>query len=201
MRQYTICHTAGVPDWEKVPALDIDTALWREKPDIEARAKLCWSDDALHVLLWAREAHIRAEHLGPLGMPCEDSCLEFFFSPLWGDSRYFNIEYNPNACLYLGFGDGENPVRLLPERDWFKARSQRTQDGWQVEYAVPFEFVRLFFPGFAPKAGDRIRANCYKCGDLTPKEHYLAWNPCTSEVPNFHRPRDFGEMTFGGGQA
>ncbi|MBR5570284.1 MAG: hypothetical protein IKW10_05250 [Oscillospiraceae bacterium] len=41
-----------------------------------------------------------------------------------------------------------------------------------------------------------IRANCYKCGDLTPKPHYLSWNPVTSPNPDFHRPQDFGLMTL-----
>lgn len=197
MKRYTIARVSGRPDWDALPALDIDEQLWRPPVDIGARAKIAWDDDQLYVRLEAREAHIRAEHTGNLGMPCEDSCLEFFFSPTPGDPRYFNIEYNPNASLYLGFGDGENPNRLLPEKDWFGAKTCRTQDGWAVEYTVPFAFVRVFVPGFEPATGASMRANCYKCGDLTPAEHYLAWNPCTSEQPNFHRPQDFGLMIFG----
>jgi len=26
--------------------------------------------------------------------------------------------------------------------------------------------------------------------------HYLTWHPVQSEKPNFHRPEDFGRMTF-----
>ena len=196
MKQYTIARVNGRPDWSAVPALEIDEQLWRPRVDIAAWAQIAWDDDRLYVRLRAREAAIRAEHTGPIGMPCEDSCLEFFFSPTPGDPRYFNLEFNPNACMYLGFGDGQNPCRLLPERDWFGAVAERTDDGWRVTYAVPFDFVRLFVPGFAPVSGGAIRANCYKCGDLTTAEHYLAWNPCTSETPNFHRPGDFGRMTF-----
>ena len=193
MREYTIRRFNG---WDGVEALSIDTRLWCPEVDIEPKAQIAWDDDGLYVRLTAREAHIRAEHTAPDGMPCEDSCLEFFFSPTPGDPRYFNLEYNPNASLYLGFGDGKNPNRLLPEREWFGAEASRTADGWQVEYTVPFEFVRIFVPGFNPSPGDAIRANCYKCGDLTVAEHYLAWNPCTSAEPNFHRPQDFGLMRF-----
>ena len=197
MKEYTITRVNGRPDWTTIPALAIDEQLWRPRVDIAAFARIAWDDERLYVRLNAVEANIRAEHRGPLGMPCEDSCLEFFFSPTPGDPRYFNIEYNPNASLYLGFGDGRNPIRLLPERDWFAAAAGRTADGWQVEYAVPFEFVRMFVPEFQPTVGGAIRANCYKCGDLTAAEHFLAWNPCTSEEPNFHRPQDFGLMRFG----
>ena len=63
-------------------------------------------------------------------------------------------------------------------------------------YRVPFAFLRLFFPGFDPKPGDAIRANCFKCGDLTEVEHYFSWNPVDSPTPNFHRPEDFGRMVF-----
>ena len=196
MKHYTIARVGGRPDWSRIPALNIDEQLWRPPVDISATAQLAWDDERLHVRLRAVESQIRAEHTGPLGMPCEDSCLEFFFSPTMGDSRYFNIEYNPNASLYLGFGDGRNANRLLPEREWFNAAATRTEEGWQVEYAVPFDFVRIFVPGFRPAPGNAIRANCYKCGDLTPAQHYLAWNPCGSDKPNFHRPQDFGLMRF-----
>lgn len=196
MKRYVIPRVNGRPDWSAVPSLAIDEQLWRPPVDISAEARLAWDGDRLYVRLRAVEEHIRAEHTGPLGMPCEDSCLEFFFSPIPGDPRYFNIEYNPNACLYLGFGDGQNATRLLPERKWFAPAAARTPDGWQVEYAVPFDFVRIFAPGFNPASGDAIRANCYKCGDLTPAEHYLAWNPCGGGKPNFHRPQDFGLMIF-----
>lgn len=197
MKQYTIARAQGAPDWARVPALEISEQLWRPPVDISARAQLAWDDEGFYVRLSAREARIRAEHRGPLGMPCEDSCLEFFFCPTPGDTRYFNLEYNPNASLYLGWGDGKEAVRLLPERDWFGPKAERTAEGWRVEYRVPFEFVRLFAPGFKAAPGLAIRANCYKCGDLTEAEHYLAWNPCTSQTPNFHRPQDFGRMTLG----
>ena len=196
MKHYIISRVSGTPDWNAVPALDINEQLWLPPVDISARAKIAWDDAQLYVRLEADEAFIRAEHTGPLGMPCEDSCLEFFFSPIPGDPRYFNLEFNPNASLYLGFGDGRELTRLLPERDWFGAAARRTEAGWQIEYAVPFEFVRIFMPEFRPSPGSSIRANCYKCGDLTRAEHYLAWNPCTSESPSFHRPQDFGLMTF-----
>ena len=49
---------------------------------------------------------------------------------------------------------------------------------------------------FTLEPGKEIRANCYKCGDLTPKPHYLSWNPSTSANPDFHRPQDFGSMTL-----
>lgn len=197
MREYTIVRRGEELNWANVPSLKIDTLLWTEKSDIVAEAQLCYDENALYVHLSAIEAEIRAEHTSPIGMPCEDSCLEFFFSPYNGDERYFNIEFNPNCCMYLGIGSNvENLVRLLIKDDLFQPTANRTKDGWEVFYSVPTEFVRRFFPDFKPESGASIRANCFKCGDLTVNPHFFSWNPCTSETPAFHRPCDFGLMHF-----
>ena len=200
MRSYTIQKISGAPDWNVLPALDIDTRLWSPETGIQAHAQICWDESALHVHLWAKEAHVRAEQTGLLDMPCEDSCLEFFFAPVPGDKRYFNIEYNPNASLFLGLGYDRNAYTrlILTDAFSFDPKPARTVDGWEIAYSIPFAFIRLFFPAFDPKPGDEMRANCFKCGDLTPQEHYLSWNPVTSENPDFHRPCDFGTMVFEG---
>lgn len=197
MREYTIVRRGEALNWANVPSLKIDHLLWTEKSDIVAEAQLCYDENALYVHLSAVEANIRAEHTSPIGMPCEDSCLEFFFSPYNGDERYFNIEFNPNCCMFLGMGTNvHNLVRLLPEDDPFRPTAKRTQNGWEIFYSIPVEFVRRFFPEFKPKSGASIRANCFKCGDLTVNPHFFSWNPCTSETPAFHRPCDFGLMHF-----
>lgn len=197
MREYTIVRRGEATNWENVPELKIDHLLWTEESDIVARAQLCYDENALYVHLSAVEKNIRAEHTSPVGMPCEDSCLEFFFSPYNGDERYFNIEFNPNCCMYLGIGSNvENLVRLLVKDDLFQPTANRTKDGWEVFYSVPTEFVRRFFPDFKPESGASIRANCFKCGDLTVNPHFFSWNPVTSETPAFHRPCDFGLMHF-----
>jgi hypothetical protein len=71
---------------------------------------------------------------------------------------------------------------------------EMTEGGWSVTYAVPADYVRLFFPAFELKPGKTIRANCYKCGDLTVQEHYMSWNPVEVVDPDFHVPAFFGKM-------
>ena len=198
MRTHIIPRKPEVLDWNQIPALPIDNLCWTPEIDIAAQAQICYDENALYLRLSAKEAVIRAEHTGPVGMPCEDSCLEFFFSPIPGDDRYLNIEFNPNTCMYLGMGSGiSDLVRLLPDsNNPLKPEAKRIDGGWEIVYQVPAAFVRRFFPAFAPVSGGTIRANFYKCGDLTPQEHYLSWNPMTSETPAFHRPCDFGLLTF-----
>lgn len=192
MREYTIVRKPA--DWEQVPVLPIDTLLWSPEVPISAEARICYDEDALYVQMQAVEPQIRAEDRDILGEPCNDSCLEFFFCPITGDTRYFNIEYNPNACMYLGFGDIGRLVRLVPDEAMFRPQVAFTDDGWRITYQIPISFIQHFFPAFRAESGASIRANCYKCGDLTVQPHYLSWNPMTSETPAFHRPNDFGLM-------
>lgn len=198
MKHYTILNVSGSPDWTQVPELAIDTLMWTAPAPVTASAQICYNEEGFQVRMAAHEKDIRAEELGPTGMPCLDSCLEFFFCPVDGDPRYFNIEFNPNGCLFLGFGTGRTDrIRLLPEAISLSPQLERSDGCWQVTYQVPYPLIRVFFPDYMPRTGDVIHANCYKCGDLTPAPHYLLWNPSTSETPDYHRSCDFGEMRLG----
>lgn len=197
MKSYTITRKVEDFAWNNVSALSVDTLLWSPEVPISAKAQFCYDDSALYVRLQAVEPNIRAEITDILGEPCQDSCLEFFFSPIPGDNRYFNIEFNPNLCMYLGIGyDLQSNVRLMPEENPFHPVASRTEDGWILEYSIPHSFVRQFFPEYAPVPGNSIRANCYKCGDLTLQEHYLSWSPIDLPAPCFHCPQFFGVMHF-----
>ena len=194
MNEYTIVRKT---DWDKVPVLKMENCLFPSESGVTAQAQICYDEKALYVKLQTVEAQIRAELTGLLDEICEDSCLEFFFCPMEGDDRYFNLEVNPNGAMYFGFGTSvQNLYRLIPENHPIHPVIERTEDGWQVEYAFPVEFVQLFFPGFAPAPGKTIRANCFKCGNFTPIPHWLCWNDIPAERATFHCPEYFGIMTF-----
>ena len=200
MRQYTIKKVSDAIDWTQIPALDVDNYLWCEKLDIKMKSQICYSEEGLHVHLQAWEKNIRAELTEPMSMVCEDSCMEFFFRPVEGDLRYFNLEINPNGCIRLGFGPavGLRTQLVLPDMEQlFSVEARRTEDGWEIFYEIPASFVQLFIPDFSLHTGKVLRANCYKCGDKTEKPHFISWNPVTSENPDFHRSQDFGRMILG----
>ena len=198
MKSYTITKKSEALDWTTIPVAPIDIHLQEEMVDIAATAQLCYDKEAIFVRLTAKEANIRAEYTDVLSQVCEDSCLEFFFSPIWGDDRYFNIEYNPNCCVYLGMGSGVHDlIRLVPGAPIpFSPKAIRTEDGWEITYQIPFEFIRRFFPEFVPTSGTKMRGNFYKCGDKTVQQHYLCWNMITSNPVSFHRPCDYGILEF-----
>ena len=196
-RQYQIQKITGKPDWNKIEKAPIDQKLWLPCEQVSAYAQLAYDDSRLYVRLHAEEPTIRAENTGMLDQPCQDSCLEFFLSPVKGDARYLNIEMNPNCCLYFGIGTGRDDlVRLLPTQGVgaLNAHCTRSETGWDLYYSLPFSLLRLFFPAFHPHG--IMRGNFYKCGDLTQQEHYLAWNRVACAEPDFHRPEFFGELEF-----
>ena len=197
MREYQIRHIAGQPDWPDLPIAPIDILCWTKPLPISAYAQLAWDDTQLFVHLHADEKNIRAEVKDPLGQPCQDSCLEFFFSPDPSSDRYINFEVNPLGTLFLGYGSCiQDLTRLMVDdpRSFFRITTAVSAEGWDLSYSLPFAFLRRFFPSFVPEGS--IRGNFYKCGDLTLQAHYLAWNPVLAENPAFHRPQDFGRLIF-----
>ena len=80
--------------------------------------------------------------------------------------------------------------------DLFQAISTRTEDGLEITYRIPFDFIRLFYPDFSAGSGTVLRGNFCKCGNLTVQKHYLLWNPIESDTPNFHLPEYFGVLVL-----
>ena len=200
MKTYTLKKITGAPDWNTIEIMPIDNLLWTDPLPITAQAQLCWDEDAIYLRMEAFEQNIRKEETDPLAEICNDSCLEFFLQPVDGP-LYLNFEINPLGNYLIGQGDCdvENRLRIIV-RDYETRMDPKvtfTETGWVLTYKVPFEFIRHFYPQFEAKVGVKVRANCYKCGDLTEKEHYLAWSPTVSEEPAFHLPEYFGQLIFG----
>ncbi len=195
MKRYTIVKTNGMPDWDNIPAVQIDVERVKTDHGITAQAQLCWDEAGIYVRLCAKEKNIRAELTEKLDPIWQDSCLEFFFRPT-EDLHYFNIEFNANCALCLGYGTGKEDLTRLVVWNHMKLFTPeviRTDDGWEITYIVPFEFVRRFFRDFTPKSGLKMYGNFYKCGDKTLQPHYMRWNPIP-EGRSFHSPEDFGSL-------
>lgn len=195
MKQYTI---TKFKDWQSVPKINIDTPYGDAPKDITAYGQIAYTDQAIFVHLWAVEKNIRSVETDALGMPCKDSCLEFFFCPNSDELRYFNIEFNPNGCMFLGFGPSvQKLTRLIVDpKEIFDPKINKTEDGWEIYYQIPCEFINRFFPDFKLESGKTIKANLYKCGDLCVVPHYLCWCSVTKQVSAFHNPSRFGLMIF-----
>ena len=199
MKEYKVIEKVANLNWENVPSVDASEQPWFEVPQIKMFSQLMWDEDYLYVHQVATESKIRATFTTHLSHVCEDSCMEFFISPKPDDERYFNFEVNPYCALMLGFGIGRNDrIKLLVKdpTNYFNIYAHRSRGKWEVSYQIPASFFAVFFPGFKFEKGLNLRANFYKCGDKTEIPHYLTWNKVTSSKPDFHRPSDFGLLSF-----
>lgn len=188
------CDTA--PNWNEIPVVELEQTYLQTPEEIRAYAQLAWSEDTLWLHMSIKVSHIRAQEEGALGMPCRDSCLEFFFCPVPGDNRYFNIEFNFNGCMFLGFGAGlTDSVRLQPREGTavFVPEIRRTDDGWELFYRISGSFIRRLVPD-ARICPQTIRGNFYACSDLSEPSYYLSWNPVYREGFTFHRSECFGQI-------
>ena len=103
MKNYDIVKVKDGFNWADIEILNMEYRYINSPEDVKSWAQICYNDEAILLHLETIDENFRAEEQGPLGQPYEDSCLEFFFSPMEGDTRYFNFEYNYNKCLLLGF--------------------------------------------------------------------------------------------------
>ncbi len=203
MKEYTITKVDKKPvDWETIPKAEIDTYGWMDNGYApRVLAALCYDEEAIYVKFWAHESEVRGVNKNHQEPVYEDSCVEFFFQPV--SSPYFvNIETNVVGAQLIGFGkerDGREEVPVLD--DVMKIEPSVTDaesyqgDVWTLSYRVPFSFIKKYY-GDIDVVADGLRANLYKCGDLTKYEHYGMWNPVENPEPDFHKPEFFGRMTF-----
>ena len=201
MNYYKIKKASENIDWSAIESLEMTNRYLDTPEKLKAFAQICYNDEGIQVHLWAENDDVRAVEKGPLGAPYEDSCLEFFFAPEAGDVRYFNIEFNSNCCLYLGLGRCmEDHTRLIHDEgeQVLSPKASLTETGWEIFYTVPYKLIRRFFPDFEITNGKKIRANCFKCADLTTPANYISWSPVTPVPFSFHKPECFGEMEFEG---
>ena len=200
MKTAQLIRVTGPVDWDKLPRIAIDAPIKESDSPATAFAQICATEDALLLHLSATEPEIRAEGTSPLAEVCEDSCLEFFFRPVEGEMRYFNMEWNPNCTLFLGFGSCiEDILRIVPEEEQkqqlFAPEVVRREDGWEIFFRVPYSFVRGFMPEFKVEPGKALYCNFYKCGDQLQQPHYLTWNPIMRQGRSrFHTPAEFGRL-------
>lgn len=197
MRNYTIVRRKEKHSWDQVPVLYVDNQQWRPKLPIAMQAQICYDDEALYIFMQVVEENIRAEETGRIGSPYKDSCMEFFFCPHNDELKYLNFEFNLNTCMAMGLNrTSVGSIRMLPNMDIISPKAEKTTNGWKLEYKIPHELVRQFFPRYAPESGRYIRANCYKCGHETVNPHYHTWNYVDLPDISFHCPEHFGIMYF-----
>lgn len=185
-------------EWAQLETAVIGDYPWKKDYPYtcEAAAKIGWNKNGLQVLMYARENPIICEETHFGGMPCLDSCMEFFFSP-FADDRYYNIEINPAGIAHVAVGVRGKRYVYNREVPGMKITAS-VYDGktWAISFNVPESFIYTHF-GKCFKAGDTITGNFFKCSGRNLHDHYGVWNHVGTEHPDYHRPEYFGEMVIG----
>ena len=178
-------------------------------PDSYPYAPLCGgsaalTDGAIAVHFHVRGLDLRAMNTEDNMSQFQDSCCEFFVMDPDG-SKYYNFEVNCLGKILAASGDGRKDRVRRPSEQMVRIR----RISWMNEEIQPLPFdhegsiftwdVAMIIPldliGVNPESlPDTLKANFYKCGDLTSHPHYLSWSPIGTPKPDFHRPEYFGEL-------
>ena len=180
----------------------LNQAPWSKysyKPGVQFA--IAYSTDSIFLKYYVEEKTIRAVNTVANSPVYEDTCVEFFIV-LDKTDGYYNFEFNCIGTALVGFGHARTNRRLLSKEliSKIKYQSRITNSNnaglvhWELTLAIP-----LFL--FESKSGYNFRklqcrGNFYKCGDLLPEPHYLAWSNIQTAEPNFHLPEFFGIIEF-----
>ncbi len=208
MAQYKVVRiNRNKPQWQNISALHINMYPWYQQGSKQnSQVKLVASDDILFIQIIAQDKYSFAKQTELNHMQiCEDSCVEFFFSPSGKlGSSYVNLEVNCCGTLHLAYGAGrENRqfIRLETAR-LIKRQTSITSplkfenpddEEWTVEIALPFAVIETLTG--KPVNRDKWYANFYRCGGRT-EPQYAVWNNIDVSEPDYHRPEHFGELIF-----
>lgn len=179
--------------WEKVEKVSLEYTWDGYRPiPYETKAAMVHSDAGITVLLSSTEWPLRITQMAHDTRVCEDSCLEFFFTPNTAEQKYINFEMNPAGAVHSHIGEGRG------KREAFDIVGTGVRiytqilplEGWRAFLFVPYSLIDKLYD----KRENVFKANFYKCGDSTVKPHYATWNPVGTEKPDYHQPAYFGKI-------
>lgn len=187
MKKYEITHADWPADYPYTP---------------EASAELEFEKDCIHIHYKVTEDQLVANVGEDLGHVWEDSCVEFFVSPL-ADGYYYNIECNCVGKIYMAYGKDRFERELAPASALSSIIRETTlgtsafgeregECSWEIDLKVPYSALFKHdiksFEGLAPSG------NFYKCGGTGKWTHFVSWAPIDTPAPDFHRPEFFESL-------
>jgi len=208
MSQYSISTIADQrPDWQTISALEINNYPWYQAGKKQhTQVKLCANEDSLFIQMLAQDNYSFAQQTELNNkLICEDSCVEFFFSPsgILGSS-YINVEINCCGTLHIAYGAARenrqfislNAASLIKRKTTISSPvklESKDDTHWTVEIELPFAVIGQLTG--EPINKDKWFANFYRCGGRT-EPQYAVWHNIDAPEPDYHRPEQFGELVF-----
>lgn len=222
MKTYTVTRAeTAVPlagdlegPWTNAEAALIDEFNWYESgPKPETTVRGLYDERALYLQYRVEDHEIVSRTTELNGPTYEDSCVEFFATPLPGrNAHYLNFEANPCGVFKMGWMEPGWSVRGIG-RDLVSPALAETvtvetsesgptrrptddDESWWLTTSIPFETLSEFtgLP-LAPSSGDRWRANFHRTGVASVSQE-ASWNPIGTQEKQFHSPGHFGWLVF-----
>lgn len=180
--------------WERANVAPITINNWKGYDYVpDTSAKFLYNSYGIYVQMTTNEKPLLARYTGQNDPVCKDSCMELFIRPHENDKRYLNFEFNPFGTMYLAVRTTrDDPEYPDEDKKYFEVKSYIDDGIWIHQFVIPFEFIDRIY-GTHTK---RMYGNLYKCGEDTPKEHYISYYPLGSNIEDFHRPDFFGEFVL-----
>ena len=197
---------------------DLDQGAWKEASPVyltrywsgdeapvgrQGEARVVWSDSALHIRFVCRQSEPLVTSATPqtevktMGLWERDVCELFIAPDAPRPERYFEFEAAPTGEWL------DLRIQQLPggrETDWeyrsgMSVAARINADRIMIAMCIPWAAL-----GRVPAAGERWRANLFRCVGAGDERGYLAWRPTRTDAPNFHVPQAFGWLNFKGGK-
>lgn len=206
--QYTIVKITDTQvDWQAIDSLFIDNYPWYESGTKQkTQVKLAANNETLFIQIIAQDNYSFAKQAELNHMlVCEDSCVEFFFSPSGKlGSSYVNLEVNCCGTLHLAYGENRENRKFisLETANLINCKTSITSptkiehehdSQWSVTISLPFAAIEQLTSEKVNKA--QWFANFYRCGGRT-EQQYAVWNTINVTKPDYHQPKYFGELVF-----
>lgn len=196
--------------WKTVPADKLQHEMGKGlRPLPRVKFRIAYDSEALFLFYDVADHAVRAVAKRHGDRVCEDSCVEFFFSPSEDLSAgYFNLEMNCGGTALLHYHPAKGKrIHETTAKEFLGAEiraslpkivepERRGPLRWTLESRIPFRLLQKIRRFSAPGPGTVWRGNFYKCGDRTSRPHWLTWAKVASPVPAFHIPKDFGKLKF-----
>lgn len=190
------------PAWDECLPVRIEH-YWSGEPapaSRHAEARVCWSDDGLHVRFVGQqhEPLIVAENpvtdRKTLGLWDRDVCEIFVAPDAVHPERYFEFEAAPTG-EWVDLGIVVTPSGRETDWDFYSGMTAAASVGEEtllIGIRIPWS---VSIP--KPEKGDEWRANVFRCIGPEAPDRYLAWRPTRTPEPNYHVPEAFGVLKFG----
>ena len=181
-------------------AAEIDQVNWKSHypAEMPVTVRAAHDGEVLYLYYTVKGEAVRAVNIEDFGSVWEDSCVEFFMQRE-GEKNYRNFECNILGALLAATHETRAVAEKLTQEVAsiyrYSTIQHRYEAGRQVsDWSLYLEIPKkaMGFDTGESLAGQKIRANFYKCGDETPEPHYISWNPINLPSPDFHVPQFFG---------